>query len=352
MTLEQAIQQVSLPDSHASSQAARRWDRIAKPLHGLGLLEDAVCRIAGVQGTTRVRIQKRALAVFCADNGVVREGVTQTGSEVTALVAANLCHGKTSVSKMAQVADVDVYPVDMGMNTPVREPGMVDCAVARGTQDLACGPAMSRAQAVQALEYGISLACRLAKEGYQVFAAGEMGIGNTTTSSAVASVLLGRPAEEMTGRGAGLSSEGLCRKVSVIEQAIRLNRPDRKDPLDVLAKLGGFDIAGMAGFSLGAAACKVPVVVDGFISSVAALSAVRLCPAAQGYLLASHVSGEPAGKLVLDALGLSPVITAGMHLGEGTGAVALFPLLDMALAVYEGMSTFEEIELEEYRPLA
>lgn len=351
MTLEQTVQGISPPKQMAYKQAARRWDSIAKPLHGLGLLEDAICRIAGAQGTAQVRIQRRALAVFCADNGVVREGVTQTGSEVTALVAGNLCHGATSVSKMAQVANVDVYPVDMGMNTPVEEPGMIDCAVARGTQNLARGPAMTRAQAVLALERGISLACRLAKEGYWIFATGEMGIGNTTTSSAMASVLLCRPVEEMTGRGAGLSSEGLCRKISVIEQAIRLNRPNRRDPLDVLAKLGGFDIAGMAGFALGAAACGVPVVVDGFISSVAALTAVRLCPAAQGYLLASHVSGEPAGKLVLDALELSPIITAGMHLGEGTGAVSLFPLLDMALAVYEGMSTFEDIELEEYRPL-
>ena len=244
-----------------------------------------------------MRIQRRALAVFCADNGVVREGVTQTGSEVTALVAGNLCHGATSVSKMAQVANVDVYPVDMGMNTPVEEPGMIDCAVARGTQNLARGPAMTRAQAVLALERGISLACRLAKEGYRIFATGEMGIGNTTTSSAMASVLLCRPVEEMTGRGAGLSSEGLCRKISVIEQAIRLNRPNRRDPLDVLAKLGGFDIAGMAGFALGAAACGVPVVLccgadrGEIMSRCAGLSSGKPCERGAGGKISAGCPG-------------------------------------------------------------
>ena len=351
MKLEQALQQISSPNQQMAEQAARRWDSIAKPLHGLGLLEDTICRIASIQNTSQVHIKKRALAVFCADNGVVEEGVTQTGSEVTAVVAKNLCHGDTSVSKMAQVAGVDVFPVDMGMNTPVTEPGMIDCAVSRGTKNLAKEPAMTTAQAVQAIEHGISLACRLAKEGYEIFATGEMGIGNTTTSSAMASVFLNRPVEEMTGRGAGLDSAGLRRKISVIKQAIEQSRPDADNAIDVLSKLGGFDIAGMAGFMLGASACKIPVIVDGFISSVAALTAVRICPEARAYLLASHVSGEPAGQLLLDALNLSPIITAGMHLGEGTGAVALFPLLDMALAVYETMSTFEDISVEEYQPL-
>ncbi len=351
MTLSETIQAVTPPDKQAAEQAQRRFDSIAKPLHGLGLLEDAVCRIAGIQGTSRVQIDKRALAVFCADNGVVAEGVTQTGSEVTALVAKNLCHGNTSVSNMARVAHVDVFPVDMGMNAPVSEAGILDCAVARGTGNIAKGPAMTGEQAVLAIEHGISLASHMAEKGYTILATGEMGIGNTTTSSAVASVLLVRPADEMTGRGAGLDTPGLARKIRTIEQAVRLNRPNAEDVLDVLAKLGGFDIAGMVGLFLGGAACRVPVVIDGFISSVAALIAARLCPDAAGYMLASHVSGEPAGRVVLDALGLSPVITADMHLGEGTGAMALFPLLDMALAVYENMSTFEDIHMEEYRPL-
>lgn len=351
MTLSETIQAVTPPDKQAAEQAQRRFDSIAKPLHGLGLLEDLICRIAAAQKSAKADLSRRALAVFCADNGVVAEGVTQTGSEVTALVAKNLCRGDTSVSNMAKTARVDVFAVDMGMNTPVEEPGLIQCAVARGTNNLAIGPAMERAQAVQAIEQGISLARELAGQGYSILATGEMGIGNTTTSSAVASVLLHRPAAEMTGRGAGLDTPGLMRKIRVIEQAIEKNRPDADDVLDVLAKLGGFDIAGMAGLFLGGAACRVPVVIDGFISSVAALIAARLCPDAAGYMLASHVSGEPAGRVVLDALGLSPVITADMHLGEGTGAVALFPLLDLALSVYENMSTFEDISLEEYRPL-
>ena len=209
---------------------------------------------------------------------------------------------------------------------------------------------MSRAEAVQAIGEGIALARELAEDGYRLIATGEMGIGNTTTSSAVAAVLLGQPVELMTGRGAGLSDEGLARKVDAICRGILKNEPDPEDPLDVLSKLGGFDIAGLCGVFQGGALAGVPVLADGFISGVAALCAVRLCPAAAKAVFASHCSAEPAARMVLEALGKASVITAGLHLGEGTGAVASIPLWDMALAVYGGCYSFAEGGIEPYKP--
>ena len=210
---------------------------------------------------------------------------------------------------------------------------------------------MTRQQAIQGIEVGIQVAGELAAQGYGLIATGEMGIGNTTTSSAVASVLLGAPVEEMTGRGAGLSSEGLRRKIDAIKTGIELHRPNPEDPVDVLAKVGGLDIAGMTGLFLGGALRHIPVLMDGFISCVAALIAVRLCPNADGYILASHLSKEPAARRLLDAMGKEAMIQAQMRMGEGTGAAAAFSLLDQAVTVYRTMSTFDDINLEQYEHL-
>jgi len=210
---------------------------------------------------------------------------------------------------------------------------------------------MSRADTVRALETGIALVREKKADGYRILATGEMGIGNTTTSSALASFFLNQPVEKMTGRGAGLSSEGLQRKINAIRRAIALNRPDPDDPIDALAKIGGLDIAGMAGVFLGGASEGIPVVIDGFISGVAALTASRICPASRDYMIASHMSKEPASGMIMDALGMDPILHADMCLGEGTGAVVLFPVLDMALEVYNRMSTFEEDDIEAYKEL-
>lgn len=350
MTLEQMIQRIEGPDEQAMGQAKRRWDTIAHPLNSLGLLEQNVVRIAGLTGDQGYTIEKRCVAVLCADNGVVAQGVTQTGSEITALVAKNLTVGDSCVCRMAKMARADVVPVDMGMFTDVEAPGLWQRKVAYGTKDMTVEPAMTRQQAVQAIETGIALVRELKELGYKIIATGEMGIGNTTTSSAVASVLLGQPVEAVTGRGAGLSTAGLGRKIEAIRQAVALHEPDARDPVDVLHKVGGFDIAGMAGLYLGGALYRVPIVVDGLISAVAALCALRLCPASRGAMVASHVSAEPAGQMLLDALSLRPMITAGMCLGEGTGAVAALPLLDMAYDIYHGMSTFDDIRMESYVP--
>ena len=350
MTLDQVIAGITPADTAAMERAKARWDSIAKPLGSLGALEEAVIRIAGMTGSADVDISKRAVVVMCADNGVVAQGVTQSPSSVTAAVAGNLAAGRSSVCMMAKVARCRVVPVDMGILDFSGLPGLLDRRMGNGTQDISVGPAMTRVQAVQAIAAGLALVRAQKRAGVQLLATGEMGIGNTTTSSAVASVLLGRPVAEMTGRGAGLSDAGLQRKIEVIERGIAVNRPDAADPLGVLAALGGVDIAGLCGVFLGGAFEKIPIVMDGFISSVAALCAVRLCPGADKAVFASHVSAEPAARLVLEALHKKPLITADLHLGEGTGAVASLPLWDMALAVYHGCYSFAEGGIEPYTP--
>lgn len=337
-------------EREAREAAHRHWASVAKPLGSLGLLEAAVEDIAALTRSAEVELSSRALLLLCADNGVVRQGVTQTDHTVTALVARNAAAGQSSVCRMAQVAGCRVVPVDMGVIDLPETPGILNRRIGNGTGDITEGPAMRREQAEQAVLAGVELVREQKEQGVRLLATGEMGIGNTTTSSAVSCVLLGRPAEEMTGRGAGLSDEGLRRKVWAVGRAIERNRPERGDPLDVLAKVGGFDIAGMCGIFLGGALYRVPVLMDGLISTVAALCAVRLCPEAGKAVLASHVSAEQAGRMVLEALGKKPLITAEMRLGEGTGAVAAIPLLDMALALYREGSTFEGYGMEAYTP--
>lgn len=345
--LQAAIEAIRPADAEQIKKAKTHWDAVAKPLHGLGLLEDVLARMAGVAPLRRE--YKKCIVSFCADNGVVAQGVTQTDSSVTAIVAGNMLAGKASVCCMSRVAGAEVLPIDAGMLTEVE--GMRSIKVARGTRDLSREPAMSRQECLSVLLAGMDLAGELAEKGYNLLAAGEMGIGNTTTTSAVAAALLGRPAVEMTGKGAGLSDEGLARKIAVIDGALALHRPDPADPVDVIGKVGGFDIAAMTGFYIGCALRRVPAIMDGFISTVAALAAVRLCPAARDALTASHLSAEPGAGYVMEALGLAPLLRLGMALGEGTGAASAMPLIDMALRVYFDMPSFDGIGIDAYQPL-
>ena len=351
MTLEETLVQIKPLDERAMEIAAKRWDSIAKPLHSLGKMEKLVIQIAGITGDPDIHIKKRALVPMCADNGVVEEGVTQTGQEVTAIVADNFTKCATSVCIMAETAGADLFPIDIGMVTDVPSVTDLEDKVMYGTKNMAMEPAMSREQAAQAVLIGIRKVKELAEQGYDLIATGEMGIGNTTTSSAVVSVLLDESVENVTGRGAGLSSEGLNRKIRAIERAIEKHQPDKEDVLDVLSKVGGLDIAGMTGAFLGGAIYHIPVLIDGFISSAAALCAVRMVPETADYILASHCSGEPAGRMVLEELKLPYLIDANMSLGEGSGAVAAIPLLEMGVNVYRKMSTFEEIKVEQYEEL-
>ena len=338
-------------DENAMEEARAHWMTVGKPLFSLGSLEDAVIQIAGIKGTSDFELRKRGLIIMCADNGVVEEGVTQTGQEVTAIVADNFTRGETSVCIMAEEAKVDLFPVDVGMATDVPSVTKKEYKVMYGTHNFAKEAAMTREEAIAAIEVGIQMVKKCAEAGYEILATGEMGIGNTTTSSAVVSVLLDESVENVTGRGAGLSSEGLNRKIRAIERAIEKHQPDKEDILDVLSKVGGLDIAGMTGAFLGGSIYHIPVLIDGFISSAAALCAVRMVPETADYILASHCSGEPAGRMVLEELKLPYLIDAKMSLGEGSGAVAAIPLLEMGVNVYRKMSTFEEIKVEQYKEL-
>ncbi len=345
------IYKIEPPSEKAAILAGKKWDSIAKPIRSLGLLEDAITKIAALKGCSEVSLDRRTVVVMCADNGVVARNVTQTGSEVTRIVAANIASGKGTVSIMARKAGADVLTVDIGMQGDTVIPGIVDKKIASGTADITAGPAMTVEQAQQAISAGISIVGQLKEKKTDIIATGEMGIGNTTTSSALVSVLLSEPVEKVTGRGAGLSDEGLERKTEAIKKAIIINRPDRADPLGALSAVGGFDIAGMAGLFIGGAIYRIPVIIDGFISAAAALVASCIVPECRCAMLASHLSKEPASKMVLDALQLKPLICAEMSLGEGTGAVCALPLLDMAAAVYNGMQTFDDMGVEAYKPL-
>ena len=335
ITLDEAVKKVRPLDEKAMEGARKRWDSIAKPLHSLGELENMLTQIAGITGTPEVRVEKKAVVAMCADNGVVEEGVTQTGQEVTAVVAENFLEGTTTCCVMCRQCGAELFPVDVGMVTDTKV--RTDLKVAYGTRNMTREPAMTRDQAIRGIEAGIAMAEELKEKGYQVLATGEMGIG--------------KPVEDMTGRGAGLTSEGLVRKINAIKKAIALNNPDRSDAIDVLAKVGGLDIAGMAGVFIGGAALGMPVVMDGFISCVSALIAIKICPQVSDHILASHVSKEPAAQLILKELGKEAIIHAGMCLGEGTGAVALFPMMDLSCAVYNSMSTFGDINVEQYEEL-
>lgn len=348
MTLEETLEKIHPADKTAMEAALAHWNNIAMPLHSLGRLQDTVVRIAGMTGNARVDLKKKALVVMCADNGVVEEGVTQSGQEVTKIVAENFLKEKATASILCKKAGADIFPVDIGIAT---DSTILQHKVMYGTKNMAKEPAMTREQAVAAIEVGIAKAEELHAQGYEILATGEMGIGNTTTSSAMTAVYLGLDVETVTGRGDGLSSHGLQRKIHAIKQAIAVNQPDPEDPLDVLAKVGGLDIAGMCGLFLGGAAQQMPVVMDGFISQVAALTAVRLVPECADYILASHVSEEPGANILLKALEKDAFLTCGMRLGEGSGAVALFPILDFASDIYHKMSTFVQADIVEYQPL-
>ena len=345
--LEAALSRIAPADECARAAAYAAWDSIAHPLGGLGVFEDAVACIAAAQGSAEVAEFPRALAVFFSDNGVVAEGVSQSGQDVTRAVARNMCEGATSACRMAAFAGAEVVPVDVGMARGIEDARMVRANVRRGSGNIAHGSAMSRDGAVRAIEVGIAVACGLARAGVRLLAAGEMGIGNTTTSAAVLSVLLGVDVEAVTGRGGGLTDEGFARKKQVLHRALQLHHPDKNDVLDVLHKVGGLDIAAMTGAFLGCAHEGIAAAVDGYISVVAALCAVGLCPAVRDYLFLSHQSYELGYAKAAQALGLSPCLALDMRLGEGSGCPLMFQIMRAACAVLCNMATFEEASIND-----
>lgn len=336
--------------------AKKHWDEIAKPIDSLGLLEDMAVKICRIRGSENPpSISRRGLLIFCGDHGVVKEGVTQTGSEVTKIVSENFAAGKSTVNYMAKSAGVDIYTIDIGMDTPVypekelKTGAVIDRKIARGCGNIAVESAMTSAQCRQAIAAGMELVRDLKNMGYDMIATGEMGIGNTTPTSALTAVFLGLSAREVTGKGAGLSREGFRKKCQVVEQVIaRVKEKHLTEPLEILSEAGCYEIAGMAGVFLGGIKERIPIVIDGAISAAAALAACKIDGRAVDFMLASHQSKEAAGRLLLKALGLRAPIQADMCLGEGTGAMALFPLLDMAVEVYANMGNFSEYQIGAY----
>ena len=334
----EAIKRIAPPDRTAAEAAASKFLSIAMPLHGLGVLEEDLIRMAGIQGTAALRLKPRKLFVFCADNGVVKQGVTQTGQEVTAAVCEHLAYGGSTVNRMAALADCAVVPVDVGIAGEPRGEEILRRKVRSGTRDFTEEAAMTRVECLQALFIGMELAAEEKRRGTALLLAGEMGIGNTTTSAALTAALLERNPAELIGRGAGLSDEGLVRKRRAVEKGLTLHKDLRGDALGLLSALGGFDLAALAGLMLGAAIEQIPLL----------LAAVSLAPGVRDYLFASHCSADPLAEALLTALDLKPLISAGLHLGEGTGAVAALPLLDMAEAVYSGADSFTELGIAAY----
>ena len=349
--LDETIADIGSKDAETEAACAAHWDSLCKPLGGLGMLEDIVTQIGGIQKTELVHLARRAVVIMGADNGVVEEGVSQTGSEVTAQVLYNMGEGLSTVCVMSKGLNCKVFPVDIGMNKPAGHPAVRDAAVRRGTGNIAKGPAMSREECIRAIETGISIAEELAEKGYDLIITGEMGIGNTTTSAACACALFGLSPDMAVGRGAGLSAEGLKRKRSAVRRALEVNCPDKSDPISVISKVGGLDIAGMTGLFLGGAKRRIPVLIDGVISGISACMAKMLCPSCSDFMIATHSPSEPAGEYVMRFLGKTPFLYAGMHLGEGTGAAAGLAVIDQAVNVYYGLPTFDEGCVKQYEHL-
>lgn len=340
----EALSQIRPLDEAAMDRARQRQARLAKPPGSLGRLEDLSVQLAGITGSLHNRLERKHLLVFAADNGVVAEGVSSAPQSVTLQQTVNLTRGKTGAAVLARQFGCDMTVCDVGVNADVREPAVLDRKIAYGTQNIAAGPAMTREQALLALRVGFDLARDTQAD---VLGVGEMGIGNTTTSAAVLATLLQVEPEAVTGRGGGITDDSFLRKKEVVRRAIAVNAPDPDDAVDVLSKVGGLDLAAMCGAFLGAAFSRRAVVIDGFISSVAALCACRLCPPARGYLVPSHASYEIGYQLAMGAMGLESIFLLGMRLGEGSGCPLAFQVLEAACAVLDRMATFEEAGIDD-----
>lgn len=341
--LAATVARIPLPDEAVAARTQQLLDEKTKPRRSLGRLERLACEVAAMRGVERPPLPEKAIVVMAADHGVAAEGVSAYPQAVTRQMLLNFVRGGAAINVLARHAAARLVVVDMGVaGEPVAAPELVARRIAAGTRSFAREPAMSRADAVRALEVGIALARELVASGVTLLATGEMGIGNTTAASALIAVLTGTPVEHATGRGTGVDDAAWRRKVAVIADAIARHRPDPDDALDVLAKLGGFEIAGLAGLVLGAAAERVPVVLDGLIAGAAALVAVRLAPRARGFLVAAHRSVEPGHGPLLDALALAPLLDLELRLGEGTGAALALGLVDAALRILHEMASFAE----------
>lgn len=345
LTLPEADRRVRPADRDAMLRARSRQSTLTKPEGALGALEDISVRLAGMFGDERPSIRSKTVIVVAADHGVTAQGVTGYPQEVTSQMALNFLSGGAAVSVMANLLGVRQIVVDAGIASPPlpRHPDLRSIRVGRGTGDISLGPAMSRDQGIHCVEAGMRLAVEAAgEEGSHLMAIGDMGIGNTTSSSAVTAAITGRPPEETTGGGTGRTPEELLHKTDVVRRALAVNEPDPSDPLDVLAKVGGFEIGVLVGVILGGAIMRCAVLLDGFISGASALLAQGLCGAVRDYMIASHRSAEQGHEAVLSHMGLKPLLDFNMRLGEGTGAVLAIPIVEAAAACLSRMATFDQ----------
>lgn len=338
--LKQTLNAIKPTDRLVMAAAQREIDYCLKPPGSLGKLEHIARQIAGITGQVHNTISKKAIVVMMADNGVYAEGIAMYPQDITRIGADFVTSGRMGVNFLANYAEADIIAVDIGIQVDVDLPKVLNRKIRYGTANFLKEPAMTREEAIRALEVGIEVTNNAIDQGYDLFGTGEIGIGNTTASSAVLYAFTGAPIERVVGRGAGLSDEAFERKKEVVKQAVQLRQPDPDDPLDVLSKVGSLDIAGMAGTYLACAARRVPVVTDGLISNVAALTAMRLHPAAVEYMIPSHLSFEPGAKLLREITGLEPMLNMDMRLGEGTGCALMFSIIEASLRMIEEMGTF------------
>lgn len=347
-TLEEVLSKIKPLDERAMKEARTRQDNLTKPKGSLGRLEELSIKVAGIKGESRPKLKNKAIVTMAADHGVVEEGVSLYPQEVTRQMVLNFLRGGAGINVLACHIGARVVVVDMGVKGGFEpQPGLVCKPVDFGTKNMAKEPAMNQRQARQSIEAGIEVVEKEISKGLDLVGTGDMGIGNTTSSSAICAVLTGKPLESITGKGTGIGEEQLSEKLFVIRQAIEVNRPNPKDPLDVLAKLGGFEIGGLTGVMLGAAANRIPVVIDGFISGAAALLTTGLSPLAKDYFIAAHCSAEAGHRALLDFLGLRPLLDLEMRLGEGTGAALGIFIIEAAMKTLDEMATFGEAGVSE-----
>ena len=344
--LKNTVKCIEPLNKEAMKKAWDRLDSLTKPIGSLGEIENIIARMAGITGEVHNKINKKSVVIMCSDNGVVEEGVSNCPKSVTTTVTNNFTKKITGVYVLSKFARSDITIIDVGVDADFNNPKIINRKIAYGTMNMMKGPAMTRKQAIKAIEVGIDTIDDLVYKGYDLFGTGEMGVGNTSTSAAILSVFSGLGVDMSVGKGSGITEKQFINKKRVVKKAIEVNKPDENDVIDVLSKVGGFDIAGLCGCFLSAAKNRVPIVIDGFIASVAAICACRLNPLVKGYIFASHLSAEPGADFAMKEMGLKPMLNLNMRLGEGSGCPFAFNIIEAALFAMDNMGTFEEATLD------
>jgi len=344
--LKETLQCIEPLNKEAIKMAWDRLDSLSKPIGSLGELENIIAKMSGITGRVHNKINKKNVVIMCSDNGVVEEDVSNCPKSVTATVTNNFTKKITGVYVLSKFSGSDITVVDVGVDADLNNPKVINKKIAYGTMNMMKGPAMTREQTIKAIEVGIETVDDLVCKGYDLLGTGEMGVGNTATSAAILSVFSGLEVEESVGKGSGITEKQFINKKNVIKRSIEINKPDKNDVIDVISKVGGFDIAGLCGCFLAAAKNRVPIVIDGFIASAAALCAYKLNPLVKGYIFASHLSAEPGAAFIMKEIGLKPMLNLNMRLGEGSGCPLAFNIIEAALYTMDNMGTFEDAKLD------